>query len=84
MGATLHQGTNQQHIIINNSATLLRGTENTGAFIVEGLDEGEDPTFGDQFDGTFTLEGNLKVTGNIISEGESAIKIIPLSIYQPL
>ena len=68
MGATLHQGTNQQHIIINNSATLLRGTENTGAFIVEGLDEGEDPTFGDQFDGTFTLEGNLKVTGNIISE----------------
>jgi hypothetical protein len=62
-GASVAQGKDGQVTVINNSGTLLKGTKETDADLEVGLDPGEDPA--GEFDGKFTLVGELEVIEGI-------------------
>jgi cytoskeletal protein CcmA (bactofilin family) len=62
-GASVVPGKDGQITMVNNSATLLKGTKETDADLEVGLDPGEDPP--GEFDGVFTLVGKLEVIEEI-------------------
>jgi hypothetical protein len=62
-GAIATSGEDGDIAIINNSATLLKGTRDMDAILIVGLDPGEDPP--NQYDGTCTFTGNMEIMDNI-------------------